>query len=1542
MKRKILSLILVFAMTVSLLTVGTGAVEPTYGDTAGHWAESSIERWSGHGIIQGSNGQFDPNGQLTCAQLATILAKLLKLPAAKDAGFTDNTADAWYYDAINRCAAAGILNGNGDGTVTPEAPITRERAMVMLARALGIEPIRKPDLTKYTDAAQVSAYAQGYVAALIEAGIVGGVTADELAPQDNINRASTVTILDRAISTYADKAGETVKVDGKGLVLVVAENVKITGAPEGTKIVVADGATGLTVNGKSVSDDQTYIVPKTTTGSGSSSGGYSHTHNWKDNYCAGCGQFKDTVVAVIGKKGYLTLKEAVTAATNGQTVKLVKDVELSEQFAIDKAITLDLGSHTLKSTWLMSGGQRYAIISNAPLTIQNGTVAVGQARAITAHDNLILDSVTVTQELTGDDACIAFSGAGKAYLITNSTIKGAYAVCNFANNATITISGSELIGTGNVLYHNGNNCGLNLTVIDTKITGTGDGCGVYLSGSTETLGAGGLQKATFKNCTITGTNGVETKYTNLTMENCIVTATGTPSFEQNNNGPATSGFAVVSTDNTMSPNTPAPDGKTTITGNKGSYTGLIGLRTFPGILNTYPDMKESTYAIAGGTFDHNPDAQYIAAGYEAKNNGNGTWTVSEKTGVTLVAQVGVNKYASLADALAAVQDGDTVKLVSDITTNTTIEVTGNKTITIDLAEKKITSTADAAIVNNGTGKLTITGNGTVDTSSSTNGENIAIWARTGSIDIENGTFINKSNKEATVYAGTSADASTPVITIKGGTFENKATGPYEYKNSLKPLTLNVENSKPVTSIVITGGTFYGNDPKNGDDNKGGTFLAPDYKSVETSAGVWTVEKKDWKTDYKADGSEMPSGVVITTARDPAGTNGSLTTVTLKDQDAYLYFTQVFDHGQAYNARKQLLTNDASKKYEWENHGADCNIWYTGYIYKLTVKLDCDIDLKNATVDPFLFNDIGNTYFTFDGNNHTISNANLASSTGNVGLFGKGVSVKNLTLDNIHVTATGNPKNQSAGIVSCNTNTDIDHVTVRNSSVTGGKYTGAIVGYNYGSVTNCKVQNCTVSGQYKVGGIIGYICNSNDVHTSVTGNSLTNVAVKAENVLTGKTAVIGKIVGNWDATIGECSDNTFSGTTDATGDIGEIESRCTNVIVNGKLASKASGTTLREIVNSKPESPVEITLAEGESPVEVKDITVPEGYILYKKDTDDSKTYQLMKNEGNVEVSLQELQNLKITKGPKAADAKATTFTVGLVDQKIKAGDISYSEHNSGYTGKGVLIGGTTMNSYGVSPANDGNYKFVIKGGTITSAATGYSSIDGYKDASVYMLVPSNSDVTFEDVTFEGVLSFDIQKYTSPWSNLNSLTFKNCIFKGIIIGTCPASNVTFDGCKFENYTNSTKPNNSNPIWWREDTEGSGDNANPIKTFTFVNNEVVGTRPLKIERIGKTVSPAFTFKNNTFDISKRDGDTGTKNMAINIGMGENPNLPFTLIDEGNTISANTAALYTVAFSGSNSYKAVSGMKVLDGHENAKTITAMVWKTTTGETFNLQSVD
>ena len=350
------------------------------------------------------------------------------------------------------------------------------------------------------------------------------------------------------------------------------------------------------------------------------------------------------------------------------------------------------------------------------------------------------------------------------------------------------------------------------------------------------------------------------------------------------------------------------------------------------------------------------------------------------------------------------------------------------------------------------------------------------------------------------------------------------------------------------------------------------------------------------------------------------------------------------------------------------------------------------------------------------------------------------------------------------------------------------------------------------------------------------------------------------------------------------------------------------------------------------------VTVVATQATYEKDSIDDQydkdaTYPVVvsRNELNTSLTLDALKD---------ENGKVSPVEVALGDMTVE--DIDYKQNNSGYTGKGVMLGSTNLNKYAATPAAAGEYKFTFKDGTITSTATGYGSIDNYKNTSVYMLVPGNSDVVFENMTFNGVVSFDIQKYTSPWSNLNSISFKNCIFNGIIIGTCPASNVTFDGCTFNAYTNATSANNSNPIWWREDTEGSGANANPIETFTFVNNTVIGTRPVKIERIGKTVSPIFTIKNNTFDISKQAGDTVTKNMAINIGMGENPNLPFTLIDEGNTISANTAALYTASLTGgSNWYKEIPGMKVLDGNGNNKVITALVWKTTTGETFELKTV-
>ena len=802
MKRKILSLILVFAMTVSLLTVGTGAVEPTYGDTAGHWAESSIERWSAYGIIQGSNGQFDPNGQLTCAQLATILAKLLKLPAAKDAGFTDNTADAWYYDAINRCAAAGILNGNGDGTVTPEAPITRERAMVMLARALGIEPIRKPDLTKYTDAAQVSAYAQGYVAALIEAGIVGGVTADELAPQDNINRASTVTILDRAISTYADKAGATVKADGKGIVLVVAENVKITGAPEGTKIVVADGATGLTVNGKSVSDDQTYIVPKTTTGSGSSSsGGHSHSHSYNETtHKCSCGAFDPAVVATIGNtNGYLTLEAAVAAATNGAVVKLMKDTSENIIIPNGKTIVIDLNGKKL------TNADSHTIVNNGNLTIQgSGTVdnVTHQKAALVNYGTAVLNGGTYTRSLENPENNKDNSGGNSYYTILND--KGG----NMTINAGVEVTN---VGHFSSMICNGGDANSSAM---SKLTIHG---GVF-SGGINTVKNDELGELTI-------TDGSFSNASQCVIMNWHKANISGGTFETNE-GAETVLFTAKYHDTRAI-------GKLTVTG--GTYI----CKTDQALLCDRYNNNEKylgTASIAGGTFSRQPEAKYIAAGYEAKDNKDGTWTVGAAAGVTFAAQVGGVKYTTLAAALAAADENAIVELLGDA--DGQVVIPAGKKLTLDLDGKTITYSG-TAIINNGTlivknGAVVSTGNcgiGVGNNSETTILSDVTVTAQesavitstsTGAkIYIEGGTFTSTDN--AVIAGNGSAREGEPnTIVINGGTFNGGITtagyvacgiyAPWKDEITVKGGTFNITGGAGIVAragqVTVDGGTFY--------------------------------------------------------------------------------------------------------------------------------------------------------------------------------------------------------------------------------------------------------------------------------------------------------------------------------------------------------------------------------------------------------------------------------------------------------------------------------------------------------------------------------------------------------------------------------------------------------------------------------------------------------------------------------------------------------------------------------------------------------------
>ena len=263
-----------------------------------------------------------------------------------------------------------------------------------------------------------------------------------------------------------------------------------------------------------------------------------------------------------------------------------------------------------------------------------------------------------------------------------------------------------------------------------------------------------------------------------------------------------------------------------------------------------------------------------------------------------------------------------------------------------------------------------------------------------------------------------------------------------------------------------------------------------------------------------------------------------------------------------------------------------------------------------------------------------------------------------------------------------------------------------------------------------------------------------------------------------------------------------------------------------------------------------------------------------------------------------------------------------------------------LNAYGengyLGEKNDGaNGKSVVfVGGSITSGVTGYTSIDKI-GTSLLLALPAYTDVTFKGITFNNVMSFNYQLYTSPWSQLGELKFDGCTFNGIIVGAIAAQTLTFNGCEFKNYTNTTYANSSNPTWirpaygnWTQgDNEGQGSDFRSLTTINFTDNKVTSTRPVKFEYISQwDITSTVTATGNSFDISKQDGDTTIKNVGLYLGAHTDANA-FNLVAENNTKSANTAALYTIP-EGKTSLPLGSTVKNLAG-EPVELTDALKWK-------------
>ena len=372
---------------------------------------------------------------------------------------------------------------------------------------------------------------------------------------------------------------------------------------------------------------------------------------------------------------------ALADAADGDTLILLKDISTSNQLNVTKAITIDLGGYTLTNSYAPSNGG-YSLLTRAAVTMKNGTYksTKDSARGIGAVADFTLENATLRATgLVG----LGCSAADATYTVKNSTVIGNYAVANFVNNAKINIENSTITGSGVGIYHNGSNSGLKLTATGSTITAAeGKTNGIYVSGSTSTMTAAGAQQVTLTNCTVSGGTAVEVKYTDLTLTDCTVTATAeTPSYTQDDNGAATTGFAVVSTDNTTGAATPAPKGKITIQGANGSYKGQVGLASLETVKTNYADFADTTYAVSGGSFTKAVLPEYCAEGFVPAANADGTYGVK----VAPVAKIGTVEYATLAEAIAAANDGDTVTLLDDLDISATgLTIAATKTVTLDL------------------------------------------------------------------------------------------------------------------------------------------------------------------------------------------------------------------------------------------------------------------------------------------------------------------------------------------------------------------------------------------------------------------------------------------------------------------------------------------------------------------------------------------------------------------------------------------------------------------------------------------------------------------------------------------------------------------------------------------------------------------------------------------------------------------------------------------------------------------------------------------
>ena len=208
------------------------------------WYADAVSAAVDNGLLYGKSSTIiDPNGDMTRAEMAAIINRSFGCYKAADISqYKDVTKSKWYYKDVAMAVQMGTYNGRSASSMAPDAPISRQEAMTVVARALELDydSYSKTDLSVFSDRSEISNWALPYVRAMVGADYIHG-RGKVLAPLDNITRAEFAQIFANIIGTYIVSKG-TYDKDIKGSVLIRTDDVELKNLTVDGDLIIGCGA----------------------------------------------------------------------------------------------------------------------------------------------------------------------------------------------------------------------------------------------------------------------------------------------------------------------------------------------------------------------------------------------------------------------------------------------------------------------------------------------------------------------------------------------------------------------------------------------------------------------------------------------------------------------------------------------------------------------------------------------------------------------------------------------------------------------------------------------------------------------------------------------------------------------------------------------------------------------------------------------------------------------------------------------------------------------------------------------------------------------------------------------------------------------------------------------------------------------------------------------------------------------------------------------------------------------------------------------------